>query len=529
MKNTVSIVTFIFFSQIGMMNAQKTIPLYQGKAPGSENWNWQEKEMFSETFQTQMVYNVSQPTLTVYEPNKALANGTAVIVCPGGGFHTLSINSEGIDVAKWLNSKGTTAFVLKYRLVKSETDDPVKELFPIFENRKKLDSINAAVVPLAIADGLAAIQYVRDHSNEFNIQKNRIGIIGFSAGGTVALGTVFNSTASNRPDFAAPIYAYTGALKSMVVPADAPPIFIAAASDDQLGLAPNSVKTYSDWLAAGKSAELHIYSKGGHGFGMRKLDLPVESWIERFGDWLELQGLLWPEHPTVLSTHFKTQKAFKQYLKEREDNLHNDWAFLKRYELENKNLSVPKPNENRVVFLGNSIFENWKVIDSAWFAEKKYLDRGISGQTTGQTLVRFKQDVINLKPALVVINGGTNDIAENTGPYVFENTLNNINSMVELAKANNIRVILTSVLPAYDFAWKPGLEPVEKIIQLNNRIKEYASKNKIVYLDYYSPLLDEKKGLKKEFTNDGVHPTLAGYKVMEPLTVKAIEYALKIK
>lgn len=289
MKN--KIIFLLLFSAFAA-NAQKVIPLYQGKAAGSENWNWNEKEMFSETFQTQVVYNVSQPTLTVYAPDKALANGTAVIVCPGGGFHTLSINSEGIEVAKWLNSKGITAFVLKYRLVKSETDDPVKELFPLFNNRKKLDSINAPVVTLAIADGLAAIQYARDHAAEYNIEKNKIGIIGFSAGGTVAAGTVYNSKENNRPNFAAPIYAYTGALKNTAVPVDAPPLFIAAASDDQLGLAPNSVQTYSNWLAAGKSAELHIYSKGGHGFGMRKLNLPVESWIERFGDWLKLQDLL---------------------------------------------------------------------------------------------------------------------------------------------------------------------------------------------------------------------------------------------
>lgn len=289
MKNTILIL--LLFSAFAA-NAQKVIPLYQGKAAGSENWNWNEKEMFSETFQTQVVYNVSQPTLTVYAPDKALANGTAMIICPGGGFHTLSINSEGIEVAKWLNSKGITAFVLKYRLVKSETDDPVKELFPLFNNRKKLDSINAPVVTLAIADGLAAIQYARDHAAEYNIEKNKIGIIGFSAGGTLAAGTVYNSKENNRPNFAAPIYAYTGALKNTAVPVDAPPLFIAAASDDQLGLAPNSVQTYSNWLAAGKSAELHIYSKGGHGFGMRKLNLPVESWIERFGDWLKLQDLL---------------------------------------------------------------------------------------------------------------------------------------------------------------------------------------------------------------------------------------------
>lgn len=292
MKKSLAIIAFISLFQIGTIQAQKVIPLYQGKAPGSENWNWQEKEMFSETFQTQIVYNVTQPTLTMYAPDKALANGTAVIICPGGGFHTLSINSEGIDVAKWLNAKGITAFVLKYRLVKSETDDPVNEILPLFDNRKKLDSINAPVVPLAIADGLKAIEYVREHAAEYSIEKNRIGIIGFSAGGSVTLGTVFNAKGNNRPDFAAPIYAYTGALKNTAVPDDAPPLFIAAASDDQLGLAPNSVETYSNWLKNGKSAELHVYSKGGHGFGMRKLDLPVESWIDRYGDWLKLQGML---------------------------------------------------------------------------------------------------------------------------------------------------------------------------------------------------------------------------------------------
>jgi acetyl esterase/lipase len=290
MKNcSLLIIMFsIFFA-----NAQNVIPLYPNKAPGSENWNWQEKEIFSKAFQTQVVYNVSQPTLTVYRPTNVIANGTAVIICPGGGFHTLSINNEGTEVAKWLNSKGITAFVLKYRLVKSETDNPVKELIPLLNNRKKIDSINAPVITLAINDGLAAIQYVRDHSSEFKIEKNRIGIIGFSAGAAVTAGSVFNySKSSNRPDFAALIYVYVGALKNTTVPVDAPPLFIAAATDDSLGLASSSVKLYSDWLASGKSAELHMYSKGGHGFGMRKQNLPVDSWIERFGEWLHLNKFL---------------------------------------------------------------------------------------------------------------------------------------------------------------------------------------------------------------------------------------------
>ncbi|HST21115.1 MAG TPA: alpha/beta hydrolase, partial [Blastocatellia bacterium] len=157
---------------------------------------------------------------------------------------------------------------------------------------QKLDEDNAAVIPLAFADGLAAVSYVRKHATEFGISPTRIGLMGFSAGGTVTASVAFTYTAENRPDFVAPIYAYMGAVKETVVPKDAPPMFIAAATDDQLGLAPDSINLYGKWLAAKKPVELHMYSKGGHGFGMRKQNLPSDQWIERFGDWLQVQGLL---------------------------------------------------------------------------------------------------------------------------------------------------------------------------------------------------------------------------------------------
>jgi acetyl esterase/lipase len=272
--------------------AQQVIPLYAGKAPGSENWTWQEAESTKNMFNTTVVYNVVAPSLTAFLPPKGLANGTAVIICPGGGFHTLSINSEGTDVAKWLQARGVAAFVLKYRLVHSLTTDPVQELMPLMGDHPKLDAINAPVVPLAIADGQKAIEYVRSHARELGVRTDKIGIVGFSAGGTVAAGVGYNHTAASRPDFLAPIYAYMGALPKAPVPADAAPLFAAAASDDQLGIAPQSVKIYSDWLAAGKPAELHVYGKGGHGFGMRKLSLPVDTWIERFGDWLKMEGFM---------------------------------------------------------------------------------------------------------------------------------------------------------------------------------------------------------------------------------------------
>ncbi len=289
MKNKILIL--LLFSAFAS-NAQKLISLYPDKAPGSENWNWDEKEMVSKLFQTRVIYNVSKPTLTVYTPSKELNNGTAVVICPGGGFHTLSIDREGIEVAKWLNTKGINAFILKYRLVKSETNDPVKELLSSMDNREKFDAANALVIPLAISDGLTAMKYVRANADKYNIKKDKVGIIGFSAGGTVACGVTYTNDEESMPNFLASIYAYTTPLQDKAVPTIASPIFIAVASDDRLGLVPHSLKLYNDWITAGKSAELHIYSKGDHGFGMGKKGLPVDSWIERFGDWLNVQGYL---------------------------------------------------------------------------------------------------------------------------------------------------------------------------------------------------------------------------------------------
>jgi len=277
------------------VHAQQVIQLYSGKPAGSESWNWQEGDNNKNMFNTRVVYNVVQPTLTAYLPDAALATGTAVIIAPGGAFHTLSIESEGIDVAKWLNAKGIAAFVLKYRLVHSVTDDPVAELMKKMGDFKKLDEENDSVVTMAIADGLKAIEFVRTHATDYKIDPRRIGFMGFSAGGTVTMGTVFNSTAVTRPDFAAPIYAYMNALKNQTIPKDAPPLFICAASDDQLGLATHSTNLYNAWIGAKKEAELHMYLKGGHGFGMRKQGLPTDTWIERFGDWMNLKGLLTKE------------------------------------------------------------------------------------------------------------------------------------------------------------------------------------------------------------------------------------------
>jgi lysophospholipase L1-like esterase len=206
-----------------------------------------------------------------------------------------------------------------------------------------------------------------------------------------------------------------------------------------------------------------------------------------------------------------------------------DWADLARYRDENTKLGLPKSGEERVVFMGNSITEGWGNLSPDFFKGKPYVNRGISGQTTPQMLIRFRPDVINLRPAVVVILAGTNDIAGNTGPSTLEMIADNIYSMAELAKANGIKVVISSVIPAFDYPWKPGLEPAEKIAALNEMLKSYAKKNGIIYLDCFSVMADNRKGLKAELTYDGVHPNEAGYKVMGPLAEKAIAEALRKK
>lgn len=203
-----------------------------------------------------------------------------------------------------------------------------------------------------------------------------------------------------------------------------------------------------------------------------------------------------------------------------------DWPDLGKYKAADEQLSSPSPDENRVVFMGNSITEGWSQHQPEFFIGKPYINRGIGGQTTPQMLLRFRQDVIDLNPKVVVILAGTNDIAGNTGPNTLEEISANIQSMAELAIANNIKVVLSSVLPAFDYPWRPGLEPNIKIPMLNEMIATYAVKNNMVYLDYFSAMADDKNGLKKSLGSDGVHPNKKGYKVMAPLVEKAIEKAI---
>lgn len=210
---------------------------------------------------------------------------------------------------------------------------------------------------------------------------------------------------------------------------------------------------------------------------------------------------------------------------EPETLMDQDWVNLKKYSADNEQLKS-EPSGNTVVFMGNSITEGWVNASPEFFSDNNYTGRGISGQTSPQMLIRFMPDVVDLHPRAVVILAGTNDIAGNTGFSSVKMITDNIKAMAQLAVANDIKVILCSVLPVFDYPWRTGLEPVDKIEKTNLWLKEYALENGHIYLDYFSKMTDEKKGLKKEFSEDGVHPNHKGYSVMAPLAKTAIQKAL---
>lgn len=291
MKNNPRILlAFLLFA--GQVFGQKTIDFSFVPAPAGMVWANAERQYFSPIFRGEVVTNVSKPTLTAYLPSPETANGTAVVIAPGGGFHALSINSEGIDLAKWLAERGVAAFILKYRLVPTG-EDGVLEFIQKVGDREKMERESGPAILLAKADGLAAIEYVRAHAAEFGAKTDRIGIIGFSAGGSLAGTAAFEYTAASRPDFAAPIYPALEKIVDMSrVPDDAPPLFIAATADDVFGFQKQCTALFDQWNAAGKPAELHIYNEGGHGFGMRQQGLPSDHWIDHFGEWLAALGML---------------------------------------------------------------------------------------------------------------------------------------------------------------------------------------------------------------------------------------------
>lgn len=265
----------------------QVIPLWAEGEIDTSGWDKPEEITYNETG-LKVIRNVSQPTLTAYLPDPAIATGTAVIVCPGGAYHFLAFEHEGIDVARWLNAHGIAAFMLKYRLVQTGDDFP-KCIGENLSNPDKRAALFDPLFPMITADGCQAVRLVRSRAAEWGLNPGRIGIMGFSAGGFVTLSTALHYDASSRPDFAAPIY--SAPPLDAPIPTDAPPLFLLCAADDDMASAV-STQYYAAWRAAGHPVELHIYSKGGHGFGMFQKGLPSDNWIERFAEWLGAQGFL---------------------------------------------------------------------------------------------------------------------------------------------------------------------------------------------------------------------------------------------
>ncbi|MEY4273559.1 MAG: hypothetical protein RL638_507 [Bacteroidota bacterium] len=283
------IITLLLISFVAL--GQTTIKLYPGKAPGSEAWNWEVKE-FTPMPNNRMLFNVTEPTLTIYPAAAGKGNGTSMIIAPGGAFHILSIDSEGHDVAKFLSARGITAFVLTYRVVKSNGPNPFAELMPLMKDFKKLDEINAPVVEMATQDGIEAIKYVKANASKLGIDPQKMGFMGFSAGGTLTMNVLLSAPQELKPNFIAPIYHYADAVTGKDMPKASTPAFIAVAADDNLGFAPHSIRLFERWSAAKHPSELHVYENGSHGFGMRKNNTASDNWINDFENWLKIRKLL---------------------------------------------------------------------------------------------------------------------------------------------------------------------------------------------------------------------------------------------
>ncbi len=252
------------------------------KTEDGHQWKTAEREFFSEDWQNTVITNVSQPELQAFIPENP--TGMSVVIAPGGGMYAHSIESEGRDVARWLSNKGIAAFVLKYRLVPTG-EDGVKDLG---KDGIQVEAKARKILAFAVEDTMNAIKHIRTNSGELGLDPDKIGLIGFSAGGAVTMETRYKCDGDACPNFVGPIYAWMNIVDPQEITKDYGPIFIACSTDDPLRLAPASVDIYKQWLNAGLPAELHMYAEGGHGYGMKKQDLPSDKWIEQFYEWMLL-------------------------------------------------------------------------------------------------------------------------------------------------------------------------------------------------------------------------------------------------
>ena len=289
MKTLLNLIALLFVTLTAFSQEVVSLPY---KELSDMEYPTSEKKYYNEAWQTTVVTNVSKPTLTVYRPSSEKRNGSAVIIAPGGGLFALSINSEGQDVAQWLVAKGYTAFVLKYRLVHTGEAGANGAMQRFQQDPVGMMNDVKAMLPYSVSDGLNAVKHVRENAEAYGVSPDKIGFMGFSAGGAVTMGVGYNYDKSSRPDFLVPVYAWTDAQPVKTPPADSPPVMIICATDDGLGLATGSVDLYKSYYDAGISVGLHMYSRGDHGFGMKTQGLPYDHWIVRLYEWAKAESLV---------------------------------------------------------------------------------------------------------------------------------------------------------------------------------------------------------------------------------------------
>ena len=407
------------------------------------------------------------PTLGVYEPDPLVRpTGTAVVICDSGKRDALekAILSD-------LSKAGCAGF-----------------------------SLQKKPAPLTPADVVRAIDYLQANAAEYHIRTEKVGLLALD--GAIPLG------AAAKP------VAFLGLIDPIGLPkwkVAFPPVFIETSPDKSADV----LRFYTKAARSGARLDLHLDGPA----------MPDDAKSAQWIDWLGSLGYLKPLSEEKTEA-LKNKEAWDNLAKYYDEKLHKDWASLARYEDDNARLGAPAPGEQRVIFMGDSITDSWINDDPDFFKTNKYVDRGIGGQTTPQMLVRFREDVVNLHPQVVIILAGINDIAENTGPSKIENVAGNIFTMCEVATVHGCKPILCSVLPTTGFPWHAGLDPIPLISKLNALLQDYARARNLAYVDYYSALVAGDKGMPKDRARDGLHPNLAGYKVMEPLAKAAIDKTL---
>ena len=420
--------------------------------------------------QTKTVLLSSGPsgaTLGFYAPDPLVRpTGTSVVIC--GSDKTEALEKTLLSD---LSKTGCVGFVLKHQQSPVTPDDLTK-----------------------------AFRHIQANATEYKIREEKLGLLALDVSG--------------RLGAAAELFAFIGFIDPVTLPkwkASSVPMFIAGSTDHDTDI----LRFYTRGTKSGAHIDLQLHEQ------TMQDSAKSSQWI----NWLGSIGYLKPLSEDKTEA-LKNKEAWENLAKYYDDRLHKDWPGLTRYEEENAKMGAPAAGEKRVIFMGDSITEGWISSDPDFFKNNEYIDRGIGGQTTPQMLVRFREDVVNLQPKAVIILAGINDIAENTGPSKIENVAGNLFTMCEIAKVHGCKPIVCSVLPAAAFPWHQGIDPIQPILKLNAMLKDYARSNNLAYVDYYSEVVAEDKGMKKDLAKDGVHPNLAGYKVMEPLAKVAIDKAL---